>query len=86
VSGDPETAKHDRFGMNEHSDMLNPGKEVGVDVDEGRRRRGMGGVGRRLGRRGIGVPLRRRMWRRRRVSRGLLCGRREGVGSEGVRG
>jgi hypothetical protein len=27
-------ARHDRFGINEHSDMLNPGKEVGVDVDE----------------------------------------------------
>jgi hypothetical protein len=28
-------ARHDRFGINEHSNMLNPGKEVGVDVDEG---------------------------------------------------
>jgi hypothetical protein len=28
-------ARQGRFGINEHSDMLNPGKEVGVDVDEG---------------------------------------------------
>jgi Amt family ammonium transporter len=30
-SCDPETAPRDRFGTNEHSDMLNPRKDAGVD-------------------------------------------------------
>lgn len=30
-SNDPEMAPHDRFGTNEHADMLNPHKDIGVE-------------------------------------------------------
>jgi Amt family ammonium transporter len=30
-TNDPEMAPHDRFGTNEHSDMLNPHKDAGVE-------------------------------------------------------
>lgn len=33
-SNDPEMAPHSRFGTNEHSDMLNPKKDLGVDESQ----------------------------------------------------